>query len=219
MSCKHCCGANIQFDLKNAKKDLKHYIKRGPRKPTKILTEGLKNLNLNGLSLLDIGGGVGPIPLELIPNGLSKVTDVDASEGYINIAKTEAKKRYYQDKITYYLGDFLDVYTQVDAHDIVTLDKVICCYPFVEDLLKTSLSKAEVYYALVYPQDNWITHLVASTLNLTLKLKGNPFRSFIHPPKLVNSIIAKAGFTEIYQGKTFLSWQIHVYKKEVMASS
>ncbi len=219
MSCKHCCGANKQFDLKNAKKDLKNYLKRGPRKPTKVLTEGFKNLDVNGLSLLDIGGGIGPIPLELIPLGLTKVTDVDASEGYISVAKTETEKQHYQDKIIYHLGDFLDVHTQIEPHDIVTLDKVICCYPFVEDLLKTSLSKAKNYYALVYPQANWITHLVAGTLNLTLKLKGNPFRSFIHPPKLVNSIILNAGFTEIYRGKTFLSWQIHIYKKEAIAKS
>jgi len=213
MSCQHCCGANKQFDTKNAQKDLKRYLKRGPRKPTKRLTETFKKLDINDLSLLDIGGGIGPIPLELIPLGLNKVTDVDASEGYISIAKAETEKRHYQDKITYHSGDFLDVHTQIEPHDIVTLDKVICCYPYVEELLKTSLSKAKSYYALVYPQASWLTRLVAGTLNLTLKLKGNPFRSFIHSQQLIDDTITSSGFTEIYSSKTFLSWQIHVYKK------
>jgi len=213
MSCQHCCGANKQFDTKNAQKDLKRYLKRGPRKPTKKLTDTFKNLNIKGLSLLDIGGGVGPIPLELIPQGLSKVTDVDASEGYINVAKAEVQKRAYQDKISYHLGDFLDVHTAIEAHDIVTLDKVICCYPYVEDLLKASLSKAKTYYALVYPQANFISRTVVWFLNLTLKIRGNPFRTFIHDQKVINRLIALGGFTEIYKGRTFLSWQIHVYKK------
>ncbi len=213
MSCQHCCGANKQFDIKNAQKDLKRYLKRGPRKPTKKLTEALKNLNLNNLSLLDIGGGVGPIPLELIPQGLCKVTDVDASEDYIEVAKAEVEKRAYQDKISYHLGDFLDVHTAIEAHDIVTLDKVICCYPYVEDLLKASLSKAKTYYALVYPQDNFLARTIVWGLNLTLKIRGNPFRTFIHDQNLIDRIIGEARFKEIYSGTTFLSWQIHLYKK------
>ena len=215
MSCKHCCGANQQFNLKGAKKDLKRYLKKGPRKPTKLLTEALKAMDLKDLTLLDIGGGIGPIPLELIPHGLNKVTNVDASEGYINVAKSEVKKRNYSNEIDYHLGDFTDIQEQIELHDIVTLDKVICCYPFMDDLLRTSLSKAKKYYALVYPQANWLSRLSVKILNLTLKLKGNPFRTFIHSPFLVESSIANAGFKKIYSNTTLLSWHIHLYKKEV----
>lgn len=215
MSCKHCCGANQQFNLKSARKDLKRYLKKGPRKPTKLITEALKALDLNGLSLLDIGGGIGPIPLELIPHGLTKVTNVDASEGYLSIAKSETEKRNYNNEIDYYLGDFTDIQQQIKPHDIVTLDKVICCYPFMDDLLKTSLSKAKRYYALVYPQANVLSKFGVKILNLTLKLRGNPFRTFIHSPVLVESSIANAGFKKIYSIKTLLSWHIHLYKKEI----
>jgi magnesium-protoporphyrin O-methyltransferase len=215
MSCKHCCGANQQFNLKSAKKDLKRYLKKGPRKPTKLLVEALKEIDLKDLTLLDIGGGIGPIPLELIPHGLTKITNVDASEGYVIVAKSEAKKRNYNNLITSHLGDFTDVQEQIKPHDIVTLDKVICCYPFMDDLLKTSLSKTKKYYALVYPQANWLSKLGVKILNLTLKLRGNPFRTFIHSPLLVENSIANAGFKKIYSNKTLLSWHIHLYKKEV----
>jgi len=215
MSCKHCCGANQQFNIKSAKKDLKRYLKKGPRKPTKLLTQALKSIDLKGLSLLDIGGGIGPISLELIPLGLSKITNVDASEGYINIARSEVKKRNYDSITTYHLGNFTDIQEQIKIHDIVTLDKVICCYPYVDDLLKTSLSKTKTYYGLVYPQANWLSRLTVKILNLTLKLKGNPFRTFIHSPELVDSSITTAGFRKIFSDKTLLSWHIHLYKREV----
>ena len=215
MSCKHCCGANQQFNLKSAKNDLKRYLKKGPRKPTKLVIEALKTIDLKGLSLLDVGGGIGPIPLELIPHGLTEVTNVDASEGYMHIAKAEAEKRNYNDMITSHLGDFTDIQEQIQKHDIVTLDKVICCYPYMDDLLKASLSKAKKYYALVYPQANVLSKLGVKILNLILKLKGNSFRTFIHSPILVESTIANAGFKKIYSNKTFLSWNIHLYKKEI----
>ena len=215
MSCKHCCGASQQFDLKNAKKDLKRYLIKGPRKPTKLLIDALRSENLKGLSLLDIGGGIGPIQLELIPGGLSKVTDVDASESYISIARSETDKRQLNESIEYKSGDFVDVHHEIEMHDIVTLDKVICCYPFVGELLKTSLSKSKKYYALVYPQDNFLSRIAVSFLNLTLKLKGNPFRTFIHSPKLVHNTIINAGFEKIVSNKTLLSWQIHLYRKKL----
>ncbi len=214
MSCQHCCGANLQFDIDNANKDLKHYLKKGSRKMTKLLINALKQEELHDLSLLDIGGGIGPIPLELIPNGIRKVTDIDASQGYIDVAKAEMKKRNYH-QISYQLGDFVDLSNQIEKHDIVTLDKVICCYPHVEELLKTSLSKATKYYGLVYPQATIISRIVVWALNLKLKLKKNPFRTFIHNPELVHNTITAAGFQKIYSGKTLLSWQIHLYKKTV----
>ena len=213
MSCKHCCGANRLFDIKNAKKDLKRYLKKGPRKPTKLLIKALASENLTNLSLLDIGGGVGIIPLELLPKGLDKVTDVDASEGYINIAKTEAEKR--QHHINYELGDFVAIQEHITTHDIVTLDKVICCYPNVDALLKTSLSKATLYYGLVYPQANILSRLAVWFLNFTLKIRGNSFRTFIHSPTFVNETIVNAGFEKVNSSKTLLSWQIHLYKKKV----
>ena len=215
MSCKHCCGANRLFDIKNAKKDLKRYLKKGPRKPTKLLIEALKSENLTNLSLLDIGGGVGIIPLELLPKGLKKVIDVDASEGYISIAQSEVTKRQQQDSITYKLGDFVAIQEHIEKHDIVTLDKVICCYPNVDALLQTSLSKATLYYGLVYPQANVLSRLAVWFLNLSLKIRGNSFRTFVHSPAFVNNTILDAGFEKIASSKTFLSWQIHLYKRKI----
>ena len=213
MSCSHCCGANQLFDEKIAKKDLRRYLKKGPRKPTKLMVDALKKVNLKGLSLLDIGGGIGPIHLELIPEGISKITDVDSSAGYINVAEGEAEKRGYKEIIKYHFGDFVEDSAQISTHDIVTMDKVICCYPYVDELLKASLSKATKYYAVVYPQTNLFEKVTASLLNLCMKIKKNPFRTFIHPTELIQRTIENAGFKEIYRGKTLLKWQVYVYER------
>ena len=213
MSCLHCCGANQLFDEKSAKKELKRYLNKGVKGPTKRLTDAFKKLNLNGLSLLDIGGGIGTISLELIPYGISKVVSIDASSGYLNSAKSEAEKRHYT-FINYHLGDFVAESEQIELHDIVTLDKVLCCYPYVDELLKTSLSKTAKYYALVYPQTHWMAHLSAMFVNLRMKIQRNPFRTFIHSSKLIESAIKDAGFSKIYTDRIGVSWQVHIYKKE-----
>lgn len=213
MSSQHCCGANQLFDEKTAVKDLKSYLKKGPNKETKLLTEALKKQQIIGYSLLDIGGGIGPIPLEIIPNGVSKVTDVDASSGYIKIAKQEALKRNYAQFTEYVLGDFVTEANEIQTHDIVTLDKVLCCYPNVNDLLKTSLSKATKYYGVVYPQSCILSRFIAQFLNLKHKIMGNPFRTFIHNPEMIEQTILNAGFKKIYNGKTLLLWQVQLYEK------
>lgn len=213
MTCNHCCGANKLFDEKTAKKDLKKYLKKGPQKSSKLLIEALKKKELSNLSLLDIGGGIGSIPLELIPTGITKVTDVDASEGYIKIAQQEAGKRGLLNLITYHQGDFVDVHSTINQHDIVTLDKVICCYPNVEELLKTSLSKSNKYFGLVYPQVSILSKLVIKIGNLYLKITGSCFRTYLHNSKYVNDLITSSKFKKVYSEKSF-PWQIHLYQKE-----
>lgn len=44
-------------------------------------------------------------------------------------------------------GDFLAVASQVPAATLVTLDRVICCYPLYRPLLEESLKHAERYVA------------------------------------------------------------------------
>ncbi|MCH7500500.1 MAG: methyltransferase domain-containing protein [Nitrospinae bacterium] len=98
----------------------------------------LKEHEVTGKSLLDIGGGIGAIQHELVAAGAARVTSVDASSGYLAISRKEAESRGYADRASYHYGDFVDLADSVDDADIVTLDKVLCCYDKVDDLVKKS---------------------------------------------------------------------------------
>ena len=180
MTCQHCCGAEKIFDEKGAIKQLKRYRKKGPRKTSRLLIEGLKRESSNALSILDIGAGIGAVHLEMIKHGISKATDVDASPSYLNKAKEEAKRQGELEKVTYLEGDYLDQDENIESHDIVVMDKVICCYPHMDELVRSAAEKSNKLLALVYPKNNLMGKAIINFGNAYCWITKNPFRVFLH---------------------------------------
>lgn len=212
MTCNHCCGADKLFNYKKAKSQLKKYRKKGPLKTSRNLIDGIKSVQNGSSSLLDIGGGIGAVHLELIKEGISSVTNIDASSSYLELAKEESGRQGASDKITYFQGDFLDHAIDLEKHDIVVLDKVICCYPSMPDLLKASISKSEKILALVYPKNNVLGRAIISFANFVFKMKRNSFRIFLHSNEEIRNQINQAGF-QLASRKTVYPWNIEVYQR------
>src|SRR5512135_2127254 len=128
MTCSQCEGIENVFDQKFAAQKLEAYHTKGPDKTTRMLAEDLKKQGVGGLTLLDIGGGIGVIQHELIEAGATRATDVDASQAYLQTAREEADRRGIADRIMFLHGNFVELAPQVGAADIVTLDRAICCF-------------------------------------------------------------------------------------------
>lgn len=212
MTCDHCCGADRIFDLKSARKELKKYKKKGIGGATKKLLNGLAPFNLKGSTLLDIGGGIGAIQWNFLNRGASHTTDIDASSGYLEVAKSYAEEKQFSDKTAFMHGDFIDLSDQLDVHSFVTLDKVVCCYPDYKLLLSNALSKTEDVLALTFPMDNWISRLLATLGALFTKLIRNPFRPYIHPSKGIHDFILAHNFSLSFSEISF-PWHVRVYKR------
>lgn len=211
MDCS-CCGFDDEFNNKSAQKELASYRKNGPKASTKLLIDFFKQQNISNHSLLDIGGGVGAIQFELIKLGIDQVCNVDAASAYQKAARQEAKKLRISERIDFLKGDFVARSSEVTEADIVTLDKVICCYEDMPGLVQKSLQKAKKYYAIIIPQDKWWVKWGHGLEQLIRKLIRNPFRSFIHPVGEIEQLIGIAGFKKAYQATQF-HWLIQVYER------
>ncbi len=210
--CGHCRDAGDFFNERTAKRELKKYRRKGPEKSTRLLIESIPDEAAANSTLLDIGGGIGAIPFELFKKGVQHSVNIDASRAYQSVSKKEAAERGLKEKTEYHFGDFTDVAPTLSSADIVTLDKVICCYPDVDLLLKSSLEKTESYYGLVFPRENFLTRIGFRLINLWFKIRRSEFRTFIHSHKKVDEIIQSHGFRKKSQDKTIL-WQVVLYKK------
>jgi magnesium-protoporphyrin O-methyltransferase len=210
MSCCQCQGIESLFSERIARKDLKRYRKKGPLETTRILLDALTANGIEGASLLDIGGGVGAISNGLIEAGVTRATVVDASPAYLQAAQSEAERQGHRDRITYLSGDFVEVAPRIESADIVTLDRVICCYDNMEELVAASAEKAKGMYGLVFPRDTWYGRLGVSAGNFTCWARRNPFRSFVHPPEAVERVIEGKGLARRFYRATRM-WQVIVY--------
>lgn len=212
MTCQHCCGAEAVFDNKTAKKNAIRYKRKGPNKTTKRLLQILSPLTNTTSSLLDIGGGVGVIQHEFIKLTNGNTTDVDASLEYIEQAKKIAEENDTKDQMCFIYADFVDIHSTVEVHDIVTMEKVVCCYPDIDKLLIESTAKADQYFAFVYPIKNILSQTFFFTGNLYMTIKKNPFRIFLHDEKKMIKSIEDQGF-ELLKKSNVFPWKIAVLKR------
>jgi magnesium-protoporphyrin O-methyltransferase len=143
---------NNTFGEDEAKANLKDYRKRGPAKQTKLILEAVRSLGLKDAALLDIGGGIGTIHHELLKDVASEATHVDASSAYLKIATEEAKRVGHEAQVKFIHADFTDVADELPQVDVVTLDRVVCCYPNMRALLKAASSKSRTAIAMTYPR-------------------------------------------------------------------
>ena len=213
MTCQHCCGADSIFDKKSAKRDFKRYSRKGPNKTTRSLLSALKKENIKGMSVLDIGGGIGVIQHELLKSGIVKTTSVDASSAYAEKAKSIAQENETLGQMEFIFGDFVDCAPSIEEHDIVTLERVVCCYPDVRALLLNSTDKASKYYALVYPKDTFLSRFLIRLSHLYFLIKGNPFRTFVHSERVMQKIVTGQGFELIHKDGAGI-WRILLFKRD-----
>ena len=179
---------------------------------TRDLIEAIKAEGIEGKSLLDIGGGIGAIQHELLKAGVAGSVAVDASTACVQALQQEAQRQGHEERIRVHHGDFVDIADYVQQADIVTLDRVICCYHDLESLVRLSSERAAVLYGLVYPRATWPAMIAVVLFNLYLRLRRNPFRVFLHPRSTVDRMLRHSGFQQRFYKKNLL-WQVVLYQR------
>ncbi len=212
MNCCQCQGIEELFSQQYVSRELARYRAKGPDKTTRMLTEAIIGEGVDGETLLDIGGGVGAVQYALLSAGAGNATSVEASAAYINAAKAEAQRRGYTDRLSYQHGNFIDLAENIAPADIVTLDRVICCYPDMEKLVGLSAARARKTYGLVYPRDVWWVKIGLAVENFFFRLRRSSYRIFSHPTDAVEAVLDSQGFKRRLHYRT-LVWQVAVYTR------
>jgi hypothetical protein len=201
------------YNERLAASDLKRYREKGPRPWTRTLIESLKAEGVEGATLLDIGGGIGVIPHELLAAGASSATCVDASAAYLATASAESERRGYGDCVTYRHGDFVQLAESIPPADIVTLDRVINVYPDWQRLIELSAGSARRLYGLVYPRDTPFVRLVIFGINVVLRLRRQQVRAAIRPADAIERVLRENGLSLHVSKSVGPAWQVAVYRR------
>lgn len=218
MNCCQCCGIESQFDRREAARDLAQYRRRGPARTTQLLVDALVAEGVSERTLLDIGGGVGAIQYALLAAGAASAVDVDAAAAYLEVAQDEAQRRGLVDRVRYVHGNVVDLAETLEPADIVTLDRVLCCYHDMPALVAASAAKARQLYGLVYPRDGALIGAGVRAINLVFRLQRTPFRIFQHPTAAVDGLVRRHGLEPIFSRYAGL-WQVVIYRRSPLAAS
>jgi hypothetical protein len=207
-----CQGIEAQFDRREPANKLADYRKNGPGAATRVLIAALQDAGIMNRTLLDIGGGVGAIQFELLKAGARAAVGVDASSAYLEAARQEARRQGLLERVSFHQGDFVELAGDIPPADIVTLDRVICCYPDMPALVGLSADHARQLYALVYPRDAGWVRIGLRIENLFQRIKGSAFRVFAHPAATVEAILLARGWRRQFFRLAGV-WQVAVYAR------
>jgi 2-polyprenyl-3-methyl-5-hydroxy-6-metoxy-1,4-benzoquinol methylase len=212
MPCNCCEITDNAFTEEEAKSELKEYRRKGPANQTKLLLQAIRSLGLKNADLLDIGGGIGAIHHELLDDAAQEATHVDASSAYLKIAKDEAARRGHSERVNFIHADFTDIASNLPKADVVTLDRVVCCYPDFRRLLKAAAEHSKSALALTYPRETWYLRFGLKVINFFQRLRRDPFRMYLHPIAEMDSLLKREGFERVSLRRLFV-WEMALYQK------
>jgi predicted TPR repeat methyltransferase len=210
--CGLCDGIDDQFDRKTAQRELLRFRRRGPIPTTKRLIDALRSAGVSGATVLDIGGGIGAIHHTLLEAGASTAMQVDASFEYVQAAREETARNGHANRVLFLRGDFVQWAASVPDADIVTLDRVICCYPDMESLVRNAAAKSLRLLGAVYPRDAWWVRFGVRAINATRRMRGSKFRAYAHSPSAIDAVLGSQGLHRVSAQHT-LVWDIAVFAR------
>jgi magnesium-protoporphyrin O-methyltransferase len=176
-----CCATDYRrmFNSRFAERDARRFQARGLTGSSRELA-GLAG-DVRGLTVLDVGGGVGAIGLELLAAGASQATNVEISGGYEEAAAELLRERGVEGRVDRRVTDFVEDGSEIAAHDVVVMHRVVCCYPDVDALMGAAADHARMRLVLTYPQDHAWIRLGLAVVNAFLRARGCGFRTYAHP--------------------------------------
>jgi len=193
----NCCrppGCEDVFTQAQAERDLRRYRRRGLPGTAAWLRDALVREGVDGETVLEIGGGIGSLQVELLEAGASSALNLELVDSYEAAAHSLARERAVEGRAERRLGDLVAAHDIVPRSSLVVMHRVVCCYPDWEGLLGAAASRAERRLALTFPTARWWVRLGFRAMNGWLRLRRSAFRAYLHPPVQMLAFARRAGF-------------------------
>ena len=195
------------FDEKNARARAREYAHKGLTADAQRIVEFVRRRMSPGYSVLEVGGGVGAIQLELLRGGAARAINVELATQYEKVAADLIRERGLDDRVERRLGDFVREAEMIPAADVVVMQRVVCCYPDAEALVGAAADHARRLLLLTFPVERWWIRLGLAAENALFRVRGSTFRSFVHSTAAVLATAHRHGMrlAEHHRG---LIWQV-----------
>ena len=204
-----CCstrGCDEFFSDDVARRDARRYRRRGLDANAQRLVDFVRAEGVDDRTVLEVGGGVGAIQLELLRAGAAATVNVELSAAYEPYAAELAHEAGLGGRSERRMLDFARQGDEVEPADVVVLHKVVCCYPDYETLVGAAARHATHELALTFPRDVVWTRFGFAVMNLFQRVRRRSFRVYLHPPVAVLAVARAHGLEPVRHHRGFV-WQ------------
>ena len=157
---------------------------------------------LDGSRVLEIGGGIGALQVELLEAGAASGEIVELVPSYEPYALELAREKGVAERLSYRVADILDEPNAVEPADVVVLNRVVCCSPDGLELTAAAAQLARRALVLSYPRDAARVRLGIRVLNAGQWALRRSFRAFVHSPDGLRAAAEKHGLRVTDTGRS-----------------
>ncbi len=194
------------FTSKYARRTAKSFRASGLDDTAAKMADFAADQGPDGATVLEIGGGVGGLHLELLRRGASQATNIELSTAYEGEAARLLAESGLADRVTRRNADVVADPSAAPEADVVVLHRVVCCYPDFAALLGVAADRARRVLVFSYPRPRLLTRTETVMENLGYAIRGRTFRTFVHSPEAMLAVVAEHGHTPAIGGQN-VRWQ------------
>lgn len=194
------------FSEKGARRALRRYRKRGLDRLSDRIASVVRERGVRGATVLEVGGGIGALEVELLAAGAERATNVELSPEYEEAAGELAREHEVVERLERRIGDFVGA-ADVPEADAVVMNRVVCCYPDYDALVGAAAERTRRLLVFTFPRERALVRAAFALMNLWLKLTRNEFRGFVHPVRGMLEVAQRQGLTQILEHRGSF-WQL-----------
>jgi len=210
-----CCspkGYTRVFSERSARAEAKRYRRKGLDPTSRRIVDFVKQQGVEGRSVLEVGGGIGAIQLELLKAGAARAVSVELTPTYEAVARGLVDEAGLADRVDRKVMDFAEAVADVESADVVILNRVLCCYPDMPRLAGAAAGHARRLLVMSYPKRSWWTVAGLWIANWVLRLTRREFHVFVHRPDQIIATGERSGMEAVLDERGFL-WTVAALRR------
>jgi hypothetical protein len=195
-----CCARHGQeefFGEKTAANDARKYRRKGADPMARSLARRAAAQGVEGATVLEIGGGVGQVALELLKAGAGSAEVVELLPDYEPFVSELAAEAGVGERMSFRTADLVADPTSAEPVDVVVMNKVVCCTPDGVELAGIAASLARRALVLSFPRQVWWARAGLGTVNLYLRLRRRRFRVYVHRQAAIEGAVEAHGLARV----------------------
>jgi len=210
-----CCtprGYRWIFSERMARADARRYRRDGLDRTSRHIFDVIKAQGVEGRTVLEIGGGIGAMQIELLRAGAARAVSVELTPTYEETARELLQETGFADRVERLVMDFVQANGQVAGADIVIMNRVLCCYPDMPRLAGAAADHTGQLLVMSFPRRAvWIRAAMAIA-NFMFWLTRRGFHIFVHDPTRIIDVSEQHGLAPLQDQRGVL-WTVAALRR------
>jgi len=210
-----CCtpkGYRWVFSERSARAEARRYRRKGLDATSQRIFDVVKNAGVEGRTVLEVGGGIGAIQIELLKAGAARAISVELTPTYEEEAAALLREAGLEERVERRIMDFAAAGGEVEGADIVIMNRVICCYPDMPRLAGAASDHARELLVMSFPKRTWWMRIGMLLGNAILGVTRREFHIFLHPPARILATSEQHGLRTVLNESGVL-WSVAALRR------